>query len=81
MSKLKLEFDMFEDRHDVSVYIAAPKMYEVLREIDEELRSLTKYDNNRVMGHIIPDINESTYELCDAIRSAIWNVLGGIDEC
>ena len=70
MSEIILKFDMFEDKEAWELAINGPKYQSILWDLDQHLRSITKY--GAVDGK---EYNEKEQELVEKIRDKLWDLM------
>jgi len=66
MGKVILEFDSFEEKDDIDMAINGYKYRLVLWDLDQHLRSETKYNDN---------LDDKTYEAYDNVRNKIREIM------
>lgn len=71
MSKAILEFDLNEERDEFQLMLNANKWYSVVWDIDQHLRSKTKYASDDTPNEIV----EALYQVREELRS-IMNMNG-----
>jgi hypothetical protein len=66
MGKVILEFDLIEEKDDIEMAINGYKYRLVLWELDQYLRSETKYND---------DLDEKTWDAYDGVRNKIREIM------
>jgi hypothetical protein len=66
MGKVILEFDLIEEKDDIEMAINGYKYRLVLWELDQYLRSETKYNDN---------LDEKTWDAYDGVRNKIREIM------